>query len=1243
MIPFYRITKGIDIINEEKVIVFYYSKKNLIDSTSSLTSIATKIDYVHSRKLTIPADSNLNLLYYLQYVTCRCHLGSNMIIESAAMDKYAHCYLSSSTGKLHDRIEQYIEEVKTRSGVIVGWRFFYVIKDPFYILDVALENLCQDLNEPKERDFGRAKKLAAAAQLNKKNNLSEYEQEIGDIRQKDYKGFPDYVKPLFDIGHWKEWALHYAFYTTGNNDLYHQARTCTLTDSENPIISPKVFNFTHSVDLINVYESQEDIDFDFYSNKDLYFSSTINISNATLTTNEDDGISIVGSDEEEEDDEIEVEEGSFIDTNLTQQIATPITTECNQLHLPLNNSYYVPHRFVHPNILLKCNFNFDIKYKDQIVNNIDDDNDDGDDDDNEANKNSDTRIINLTELREKNVIEKFTVEHLKSIPFNTKAKNVVETIKQFYKENPINIYDLLNTENNEAKMNTIMLDLDRLLNEQEISNPGGFKTTEWFRTLTSEQRVLNKQNSTHLIHMSHDLSDFGNIMTREIYFMELYLGISHIHSDLLMAGIISLDLYEVVQERLRFNLLMIGNSQSGKSFIMEELQKLLVPGTFQRTTAQTDNSLTSTEVNFNGIQQHYDELPSAFIKQGEDRSGFAALKSMLTVGKTFTKTCYYKKGEPVRLQHETVCSMMNQTVACSNARIHTIPKPILSRLYTRPIYEIERLDINLLAEKYDTIHDVTKQTITNDFFFKWHMTAVITNRIELLCMEGALYINLDVCNELLSRVRKHLIQTTAIKLDIRSCEQIAIYAKSLTVFYAINKVFFSGEVLPIGVEYDDTYIMRCAQFLICTTEIFFYAFTTLSDLYVNPTLKLFIDWVKKKIEIGRQSLHDMFAAYSVESDPYYYFIPVKHSYSDAKSLQSVLAAAIYDEISTTPNIYNTTEDNVWMTIKSLTERFNLCDVVPLTTDEQPKISQLIMRYYNDKKSTGFLILKQYVDGFDQIWENLIPGIMDLISDRYIPPHTKFVSGMTYKFGYPIIDNKGKSDMISIPFINKCFTPKTTLKRSKIKNPDYIRYGHSDFTRNIIHGNNHTKPFITIYTDIDTYFKRKFLKQLGCSDNVLSIIQLNNETIHEVIGSTYPNAFILEHIKHYKLIVFGDDDENDDDDDIMDEIDIEVSKPIYLPQTTTTTIIPSKITQEKVILSKNIVKTKKRTRLQEGDYETVDGVIMELDGIDLYDECDDRDNNYDINDPFIVEDDEEEEEVPISRRHKRNKNFVNSAG
>jgi hypothetical protein len=438
--------------------------------------------------------------------------------------------------------------------------------------------------------------------------------------------------------------------------------------------------------------------------------------------------------------------------------------------------------------------------------------------------------------------------------------------------------------------------------------PATAVTHGWLRR---QQSRNPKWSAIHLIkkHLDSTLTDFGNFVTRETFMLECVETVNALHNEQLLLLISMLGSSDI-REGLRLHFSMHGPPSSGKSFLLELLEKLTIPGMIKVVATQSEKSLTGDSI-FNGLAIIMDEANSKMTGQG-DGSGSADMKEVLSRGVTYSEMIVVDKETKKRVLVTTKSERICPHYMGTNLGIWRFQPAIVSRLATLVIPDRQYPDRNTTVMKYAAMSSDTGKERHEQYADEWRTRYAIANMLYVAIRIGMIPdINTTIPEKMLPVVLTHL-REQGFSAPNRDQDRIILDCKLVCIYYAITKVFFTNDHYEEGTPFEYKQIFTCMQYMYVTREQFWFALSHLFPTFINP----FTDYVLHAIyelvsensgNIYTQTWHPEKGA--TVDDQNYYWLNLSDSVVNNDSILTGACAKIVRKIRQTSDI-GLSEDNV---------------------------------------------------------------------------------------------------------------------------------------------------------------------------------------------------------------------------------------------------------------------------------------------------------------------------------------------
>jgi hypothetical protein len=169
-----------------------------------------------------------------------------------------------------------------------------------------------------------------------------------------------------------------------------------------------------------------------------------------------------------------------------------------------------------------------------------------------------------------------------------------------------------------------------------------------------------------------ELSAFANHLVDRVSLFDSALGAFKCHQLLLTALLAAHSAYQPAQRGLRVHLLLCGPHDQSKSFVMDTVEQLSVPGTVSKVTRATPRVFENEGARRDDIKV-IDELNDDLIRHDSKSDAKAVFKSMMTSGEIHTQRSL---GATVLARHDVKHSTL---IAGTNVALANMDLAIVSR------------------------------------------------------------------------------------------------------------------------------------------------------------------------------------------------------------------------------------------------------------------------------------------------------------------------------------------------------------------------------------------------------------------------------------------------------------------------------------------------------------------------------------------------------------------------------------
>jgi len=300
------------------------------------------------------------------------------------------------------------------------------------------------------------------------------------------------------------------------------------------------------------------------------------------------------------------------------------------------------------------------------------------------------------------------------------------------------------------------------------------------------------------------LSPFANMAQRFLTVLERAFHVGALHKHVFLGFAASLGVYEF-NYGLKHHLLFSGASARGKSFVLELLHRLWIPGSAQKVSYESKRA-NSTETNMNAMIVTHDEVSAELFKPGV---GDPELKERLSSGRTTSRVFDGAGGKRKTRRVESKQQVL--MIGLTNETLDKLPEPVASRfacveVEARPVRPGREL-VDLLALPVN--HAAQEYFITEMRQIQSHVALVYT---KIYC---GLLPPVDM-SEALAAFGYIQTRVKSRGLDIvpRTLQRLVLLARAVAIWAAVHEAWFGAA--PTGI----VHAVRCTKemALFCLTE-----------------------------------------------------------------------------------------------------------------------------------------------------------------------------------------------------------------------------------------------------------------------------------------------------------------------------------------------------------------------------------------------------------------------------------------
>lgn len=544
-------------------------------------------------------------------------------------------------------------------------------------------------------------------------------------------------------------------------------------------------------------------------------------------------------------------------------------------------------------------------------------------------------------------------------------------------------------------------------------NVGGTIVYKWFH----DQKRLNDNFSvcTELYgKIDPRFSHFGNEVTRELYLYELQLGTSVLHAEIFLHMTVLLAAFDINEPGMRFNIAMLGDPAAGKSWVHDIFEKMSIPGVVYRMTTSSEKADTSAE-KLNGCIIAMDEIGKEIMSKGDDGSGNSALKELLTKCRVKHRMLWMSS-DGMRNVVETETERFSPLIGNTNS--DHMPDAFKSRIYVRYIPMQTRSEIDQQSEIYRMKVDKTRKFNIDRMSHKYRcIQAIIFMYYVKKDIHQMPAVDMSIVHKISAKTMSYLTSELSCTVSPRDQMRIMMYTKTLCLYSAITKVFFSGTVIPPNTPWSDSHLYLLNPYLIADREHYYFAFSMMSDMIVSPSLniilKAFQSLVVEEPDDEKKYGQRMRRNKNSSGIDHNYFAISLSSMTESSRVIPTISKQLIETIKgTTPH------ELAPKSVMKILDWLMVQKKMTVLYDKDGNLTQTtrlldVARVQKTPSKFTFEINRQYINEFVNQRRDIIKEAILHTVDKFYP-HDTIVTGETYRYGYEL-DNGME---ISLPFLFK---------------------------------------------------------------------------------------------------------------------------------------------------------------------------------------------------------------------------------
>lgn len=218
------------------------------------------------------------------------------------------------------------------------------------------------------------------------------------------------------------------------------------------------------------------------------------------------------------------------------------------------------------------------------------------------------------------------------------------------------------------------------------------------------------------------LSKFGVFVITTLAKYETLLHIHHNHKMLLFLFLNVMTIYNLENEGLSNNVLIMGKADTGKSKILMTLLKLLIEFTARIESYKTDKGEFYNSPDILGMITLMEELTNKYFKSNNNE---ALVKQSMANNKISCKRLYLNPSTG-RLEPEIIDKVVKEIIyAAHNGNASVLSEPIISRFMMTNVIETSRIDKNISEtisdERNPELNNEDKKALEEFLEFNWQI------------------------------------------------------------------------------------------------------------------------------------------------------------------------------------------------------------------------------------------------------------------------------------------------------------------------------------------------------------------------------------------------------------------------------------------------------------------------------------------------------------------------------------------
>ena len=502
--------------------------------------------------------------------------------------------------------------------------------------------------------------------------------------------------------------------------------------------------------------------------------------------------------------------------------------------------------------------------------------------------------------------------------------------------------------------------------------------------------------TTPNIVIDKEMSYFGNWIANEFLTMERDLKFATTHMTMFRVHVNCLNAYHY-KKNLHNNVTLLGKGSSGKSHILNEIERIFIPGTVNKVSHSTAKAHTIDSDNNDHIT-FYHELPPSSLGSGNDKNqetGDHILKDMLTSCEVKTETMYVDHDNQRRVKMSCTSEVVGVVVGATNERKDKIHEAMLSRMIPITVneYDRERFGVQQKStEMFDTELKTRNNLAEENYIVRTRMGQTMD-----CMMEKAIYthdlkdVDMTIPNYMFGCMIDYMKKTGIIYSDgdtIRSNKFLKQATRTLTLSYAADKFANDPQSPGYNKEISFANLFYIQPYLICTEEIALFSFSNYIDQIINvdhfQVMELLLLMILKYVERDENDDIILTNGYIVSTIKYTDYSVIYREMLKAQS------NGLFD--------VKISAENIKVAFNQLlTRSFKL---VPILEHRKDSGSLYINKIYVDENFTFNQASGRYVSNFDPT--NLVQRIFnESYAHEFITPK-KVILGTAFDLNFPFL-------------------------------------------------------------------------------------------------------------------------------------------------------------------------------------------------------------------------------------------------